>query len=238
MQGLNHLLWPAVCCNCGDLISETNQGLCRICWNELLLCTAGDYCVRCGRDASRYAQFSGGCVNCSDEDIYFDEIARAGIYSKALAEMILSFKLRDRLGLTGLMAFLADSALQGSSFLADVDMFEPVPIHWRRRLLRGYNQAAVIAEQMKCIDGRLSADLVRIRATRKQVSVSLKDRQANVAGAFAVRRGHKYAGRNVCLIDDIKTSGATLNECAKTLKQAGTHKVYALVLAVAGQVTD
>ena len=60
-------------------------------------------------------------------------------------------------------------------------------------------------------------------------------RARNVAGAFAVRYGHKFAGRKICLIDDIKTTGATLNECAKTMKEAGAAKVYALVLAVAGQ---
>jgi predicted amidophosphoribosyltransferase len=62
-------------------------------------------------------------------------------------------------------------------------------------------------------------------------------RERNVKGAFAVRPDHRYAGRTVCLIDDIKTTGATLNECAGTLKHAGAAKVYALVLAVAGQET-
>ena len=65
--------------------------------------------------------------------------------------------------------------------------------------------------------------------------VSDAARARNVAGAFAVRRGHRFAGRAVCLVDDIKTTGATLNECAKTLKEAGASQVFALVLAVAGQ---
>ncbi len=60
-------------------------------------------------------------------------------------------------------------------------------------------------------------------------------RARNVAGAFAVRKGHNFAGRKICLVDDIKTTGATLNECAKTLKEAGASKVFTLVLAVAGQ---
>ena len=60
-------------------------------------------------------------------------------------------------------------------------------------------------------------------------------RARNVAGAFAVRYGHKLTGKKICLVDDIKTTGATLNECAKTLKEAGAEKVFALVLAVAGQ---
>jgi predicted amidophosphoribosyltransferase len=60
-------------------------------------------------------------------------------------------------------------------------------------------------------------------------------RAKNVADAFAVRHGHNFTERRICLVDDIKTTGATLNECAKTLKQAGASKVFALVLAVAGQ---
>jgi predicted amidophosphoribosyltransferase len=60
-------------------------------------------------------------------------------------------------------------------------------------------------------------------------------RARNVAGAFAVRNGHNFTGRKICLVDDIKTTGATLNECAKTLKNAGAAKLFALVLAVAGQ---
>ena len=67
---------------------------------------------------------------------------------------------------------------------------------------------------------------------------SVHQRLKNVEGAFAVRYGHGFAGRNICLVDDIKTTGATLNECARTLKQAGAAKVFALVLAVADQRVD
>jgi predicted amidophosphoribosyltransferase len=79
-------------------------------------------------------------------------------------------------------------------------------------------------------------DLARIRYTKSQPAMaSPAARARNVAGAFAVRRGHEFTGRSICLVDDIKTTGATLNECAKTLKEAGASKVFALVLAVAGQ---
>ena len=64
---------------------------------------------------------------------------------------------------------------------------------------------------------------------------SFAARARNVAGAFAVRKNHNFAGRRICLVDDVKTTGATLNECAKVLKQAGAARVFALVVAVAGQ---
>jgi ComF family protein len=151
--------------------------------------------------------------------------------------MILYFK-KGRTELDSMLGFLANSALQGSSFCNDLDFFVPVPLHWSRRLVRGYNQSLVLAMKLKHATAKINTDLVRIRRTKSQpMMVSPAARARNVAGAFAVRYRHDFAGRKVCLVDDIKTTGATLNECAKTLKEAGASKVFALVLAVAGQKT-
>ena len=133
-----------------------------------------------------------------------------------------------------ILSFLADSAVRGSPFYNDVEFFVPVPLHWSRRFFRGYNQSLVLAKRLKHPAAGTNTDLVRIRRTKFQTANAVV-RAANVAGAFAVRRGHSFAGRKVCLVDDVKTTGATLNECAKTLKEAGAAKVFALVLAVAGQ---
>jgi len=235
LQGLNQLLWPAVCANCKKSICETDNALCKNCWDELLFCTAGDYCRRCGRDASKYALINGACPNCQDNQIHFDRIARSGVYADALQQMILAFKNgRTELDLT--LGFLANSALAGSGFYNEIDFFVPVPLHWTRRLIRGYNQSLVLAKKLKHPTAKISTDIVRIRQTKPQPAMaSPAARARNVAGAFAVRKGHNFAGKNVCLIDDIKTTGATLNECAKILKEAGASKVFALVSAVAGQ---
>jgi ComF family protein len=235
LQGLNHLLWPAVCVNCKQSICEADNTLCKNCWDELLFCTAGDYCRRCGRDAGRFAVVDGACPNCQGEQINFDGIARSGVYGGPLQQMILSFKKgRAELDLT--LGFLADSALHGSSFTNDVDFFVPVPLHWTRRLRRGFNQSLVLAKNLKHSTARISTELVRVRRTKSQPAMaSPAARARNVAGAFEVRRGHRFEGAKICLVDDIKTTGATLNECAKTLKDAGASKVFALVLAVAGQ---
>ena len=234
-QSLNHLLWPAVCINCRESICETDKDLCRDCWDQLLFCTAGDYCPRCGRDASRYGLVGGACPDCQGREFRFDQIARAGVYGQSLQEMILAFK-RGQTELDSTLGFLANSALQGADFYGDIEFFVPVPLHWSRRLVRGYNQSLVLAKQLRHPTAKISTDLVRIRRTKSQPAmVSPAARARNVAGAFAVRREHNFAGRKICLVDDIKTTGATLNECAKTLKAAGALKVFALVLAVAGQ---
>jgi len=214
---------------------EANEDLCGRCWSQLLTCTAGDYCPRCGRDASKYGLVAGACPACQQQKIHFDGIARAGVYAEAMRQMILAFK-HDRTELASVLAPLAEAALQGSRFHDDIELFVPVPLHWTRRLLRGYNQSHLIAKRLNHPRARISTDLVRIRRTKAQpVAATPPARARNVAGAFAVREDHPFAGKTVCLIDDIKTTGATLNECARTLKAAGASKVYALVLAVAGQ---
>jgi competence protein ComFC len=234
-EGLNHLLWPAVCNNCSISISKTQNGLCQRCWDELLACVGGDYCSRCGKDASKYAAIGAGCANCQDRQLHFDGIARGGVYDGSLRNMILAFKFRDRTELDSQLSFMINSALTGSEFLEQIDVFVAVPLHWRRRLERGYNQSQILCKQIEGAKGKISADLVRIRYTQRQWKLSPAKRKRNVAGAFAVRRGHNFAGRTLCLVDDITTSGATLNECAKTLKEAGAQKVFALVAAVAMQ---
>ncbi len=234
-RGFNQLLWPCRCDTCHEGISDTDGGLCPKCWDELLTCTAGDYCPRCGRDASRYGLVGGACGACRDEELHFDGIARAGVYGDALQRMILAFK-HDHNELASVLAPLAEAALEGSGFHHDIDLLVPVPLHWTRRILRGYNQAHLITKQLRHPRGRINTDLVRIRRTRAQPQATTPSARArNVAGAFGVREGHEFNGKTICLVDDIKTSGATLNECARVLKEAGAAKVYALVLAVAGQ---
>ena len=238
LQGLNQLLWPAVCTHCRRSICETDHDLCQDCWDGLQACTGADYCRRCGREAGRFAIVEGVCPDCQGKEIHFNRIARAGMYSRSLQGMILAFKN----GLTehaGVLAFLANSALEACDFYHDIELFVPVPLHWSRRLIRGYNQSCVLAGRLKHPTANISTDLVRIRRTRLQPTMaSHAARARNVAGAFAVRKGHCYAGRRICLVDDIKTSGATLNECESVLKQAGAVQVFALVLAVAGQSTS
>jgi ComF family protein len=204
-QGLNHLLWPAQCLNCGQRRSESDRWLCRTCWEDLLWCTAGTSCPRC---------------------------------DKVLREMILAFK-NGRTELDVVLASLAKSVFEASPFFEQIELLVPVPLHWTRRLSRGYNQATVIACGLHPPRAKVSKALARIRRTAAQTAMaSPSARHRNVRGAFAVRRHVDVAGRSICLIDDIKTTGATLHECAKVLRMAGAREVFALILAVAGQMRN
>jgi ComF family protein len=114
-----------------------------------------------------------------------------------------------------------------------VDVIAPVPLHRWRLLKRHYNQSALLALAIgKEVKKPVAVDLLeRRRATDSQGHLSRKERRENVAGAFVLKKGAAIAGKNVVLVDDVLTSGATVNECARILLKAGAAGVYVLTLA-------
>ena len=111
LHSLNQLLWPTVCVNCRQVISDSDNKLCKNCWDRLIFCSGADYCRRCGRDVGRFAMLGGTCPDCQGKEVRFDNIARAGVYEHSLRTMILSFK-NGRTELDSILGFLANSALQ------------------------------------------------------------------------------------------------------------------------------
>ncbi len=230
----HHLLWPAQCMHCSACLEDQSEQLCGDCWADVLSCVSGTYCPTCAREVSAYAVIDRRCSECAHQNRHVDGMARVGVYDNRFHEMVLSFK-KGATELRHILVPLADSALKGSDFYAQIDLFVPVPLHWRRRLVRGYNQATVLARQLSHPSARVCTALSRVRATRIQPNMaSHAQRRRNVQGAFAVKSPSQIVGRRLCLVDDITTSGATLHECARVLKQAGARQVHALVLAVAG----
>ncbi len=233
IQTASHLLWPGQCLACDSSIHPADDGLCMDCWQQLSAAVGGDYCRRCGREVSPYGIVDGFCGGCRDKQYQYDGIARVGIYESTLRSLILAFKFNEKTELVPRLAQMLKQTLAVSHIYQSADVIVPVPLHWRRKIKRGYNQAHLLARHIKSPEKRLSTDLVRVRNTEQQWDLTPAQRRRNVKGAFAVRKGHPFADKTVLLIDDITTSGATLNECAKALKAAGAQTVFAAVLATA-----
>lgn len=238
LESVNHLLWPTICLSCRTRKDDLDTFLCGDCWRDLMSACGGDYCPHCGRQASRFGRIGDRCGDCQDRQLAFDGIARAGVYGGTLRQIILSMKFQDRGELAKPLTRILNAALQSAPFADSIDWFVPVPLHWRRRLSRGFNQSRMLAKGLVHPSAAVNTDLVRVRNTPTQWSLDPAQRRRNVRGAFAVREGHKFSGKQVCLVDDITTSGATLNECAAVLREAGVVKIYALVAAVAMQDRD
>lgn len=163
----------------------------------------------------------------------YDGLVRAGVYESVFRNLILSVKFQDGMELLPMLSNILSDVFTSVQFEEKIDLLVPVPLHWKRRLERGFNQSEKLTKSIAKKNLPINTDLVRIRHTQQQWNLTPAQRRRNVKNAFAVRKGHPFKGKNIGLIDDITTSGATLNECAKTLKQAGANKVFAAVLAVA-----
>lgn len=227
--GVEFLL-PPLCLNCERPVTQ-NQTLCADCWKGLHF-VASPLCATCGAPFDLPVEEGTLCGACLDHAPAYAKARSALIYDDASRAMILRLKHADRLhpvpALAKWMVQAGDAA-----FWQSVDVLAPVPLHRWRLLLRRYNQAAVLALAMgKQLGKPVAVDaLRRVRPTESQGHKNRKERQVNVAGAFALRRGTDVRGKVVVLVDDVLTSGATVGECAKVLLKAGAAQVCVVTLA-------
>jgi ComF family protein len=236
-RGLLHLAYPACCQLCGRPAPQSAP-FCDAC-RAAFLADAPPACPHCAAEVGPFAVIDGRCVRCRGEPFRFDAALRLGPYDGPLREAVLRMKHHAGEGLAELLGQLwADHA--GADFrAAGADVIAPVPLHWRRRWLRGYNQSEALAHGMAA---RLrlpcgTCGLRRIRATPVQTSQTPAGRRENVRGAFAAARTPRLAGKTVLLIDDVMTTGATASEAAGALKAAGAGRVVVAVLTHAHGTT-
>lgn len=221
---------PPLCPACRDLVSDV--GLCPSCWGKLSF-IAPPYCPRLGVPFV----YDPGPGILSMQAIAAPPAytrARAAVrYDEVASTLVHALKYGDRLDLAPLMGDWMARA--GHELTADADALVPVPLHWRRLWTRRFNQSAALAKVISAKSG-LPIDhgvLKRIKPTRQQVGLSRNDRATNVQGAFRVPESAKVeaAGRRFILIDDVLTSGATVDACARALLRAGARQVDVLVFA-------
>jgi len=243
-QWLGHelleLLCPAGCAVCGVGITDSSDVLCDKCWRKLHESLQGDYCCVCGRTTGPYVLVDGRCHRCRRRRGAISQLVRVGRHTGPLRDLILAFKFAKQSQLDRFLGSLLASAIVGKADFGAVDALAPVPLHWRRRLGRGYDQAELLARGAAAALARnnlrvgINRDLVRVRWTIPQTHLPTSKRLRNLRRAFAVRPGAKLAGKHLCLIDDVSTTGTTLRLAGRALKKAGAARVSAAVLAVAG----
>jgi ComF family protein len=213
-------------------------GLTPAAWSKIAFIEA-PACDGCGAPFEFDLGVGARCRECLRAPAAFDRVRAACVYDDHVRGLILGFKHGDRTDLAALFArWIARAA---ADILPQVDGVVPVPLHRWRLLKRRYNQAAEIARPLARQAGiaYLPQALVRTRATPVQGHKGAEDRRLNVAGAFAAPRGERrrLEGRRLLLIDDVFTTGATVEGCARALKAAGAASVDVAVIARAGPLT-
>jgi ComF family protein len=224
------LALPPLCPACREPVD--GRGLCPACWSKLSFITR-PYCERLGIPfvydpgpgiLSMQAIASPPAYHRARAAVRFDEISRA---------LVHALKYADRLDLAPMMGrFIAQA---GRELLAEADALVPVPLHWRRQWMRRFNQSAMLAAAISSETGVpvAASVLKRVKPTVQQFGLSRTERAANVQGAFRVPPDGKAAvtRRRLVLIDDVLTTGATVDGCARALLRAGAANVDVLVFA-------
>ncbi|HYD18442.1 MAG TPA: ComF family protein [Patescibacteria group bacterium] len=224
-----NLLLPPRCIGSGRVVDAPGM-LSPAFWSTLSFIDA-PFCDTCGTPFGFGAVAGTICAECLDNAPEFDRARSAVVYNDASRKLVIDFKYGDRLH--AVQTFTPWLARAGAELLAGAEVVLPVPLHYRRLWQRRFNQSAILGEALARHTGKafLPDGLIRRRHTDKQKGLSRKERHENVRGAFAVNEKANLRGQNIVLVDDVFTSGATLNECARVLKKAGAGEVYVLTIA-------
>lgn len=230
-RSLLDLLLPPQCLACRER-TEAAGALCPECWLRLHF-IGPPLCTCCGLPFDYEQPGDAVCGACHRDPPFYARARAALVYDDASRPLLLGFKHADKTYAAPALARWLHQA--GAGLLAEADLIVPVPLHWLRLWRRRYNQAALLAHELERLTRvPVAADLLRRRRpTRTQGGLSRAARFRNIRGAIAVRPGGaaRLAERSVLVVDDVMTTGATLNECARVLLKAGAASVDVLTVA-------
>src|SRR5213592_2985229 len=225
------LLYPPVCTLCGGK-TRAGEYLCERCEAKAMRIVA-PFCQQCSEPFEGAISTVFTCANCAHRTIYFDAAVAAYRSRGIVRQIIHDFKYGRQIHLRHLVtrwltAALDDPRLRGRRF----DVIIPVPLHPARKRERGFNQASLLAELLSAQISIQSKPLLeRIRYTTTQTALDRTERIENLHNAFRLRKNTNVRDLRVLLIDDVLTTGSTLNECARILKGAGAISVHAATAA-------
>jgi len=239
LKSLIDLIFPPRCLICQAFLQDQNtlQGgqdlpFCQACFNDFTVIRS-PICSLCGRPFSDGAERDRVCEDCLRKRPSYDVARAPYLYDGALMTAIHELKYAQRSHLADSLGSLLASFAQTWIGELKGSLIMPVPLHPRRLRARGFNQSLLLA---RCVASKTGSDLDflslrRTKFTKPQTELTSEERKKNVRKAFEVMKPELVKGRTILLVDDVATTGSTLNECAKALKRAGAESVLCLVLA-------
>lgn len=238
LSAIADFIWPRVCAvaGCNGVCDRPGRYICSNCLAALPYYSAPLSCSICGRSFDGAVSSSCAkvvCPDCSEKKPAFDMARSALFYQGSVPNLIEDFKYRKGTWLAEDFSDIAEGAILSLIPWREIDVVVPVPLHRERFNERGYNQSGLLAESLgarlqRRFDG---TSFVRSRDTEHQARLSGAGRRKNLRGAFTVCAPEMLRSRKILLVDDVMTTGSTLDECAATLKKSGASKVWCFTLA-------
>lgn len=226
------LLFPNLCWACRQWMAPTERFVCAPC-RQAMVEDPFPTCPRCSSSVGPFTENPDGCPACRNEHYAFDAAVRLHPYDGPLRDLVLRMKARDGESTAELLGELWGQQLAPRLSATPVDVIVPIPLHWWRRVTRGFNQTEVLAQalsQALQVPCNLRA-IARRRRTKKQSQLPPNLRRDNVKGAFELTCAEGLLGKTILLVDDVMTTGATAHEAARALRKARPRQIILAVLA-------
>ena len=228
------VIFPPKCVLC-DKIIEDEDSLCSDCWKKIKFIKE-PFCNKCSTPFEFEVSDDDICLSCMKNKPLYIKSRSAVVYDSEVSKIIFKFKFYDKLHLK---RFMGKCMCRASSDIIDnIDILIPIPLHKKRLIYRKYNQSLLLANEIAKNSGKIVIHdfLYKIKYTVPQASLKQSERQTNLKNKFAINPKYlndieKYKNLGFAIVDDVITTGSTVNECIKILNKAGINKVYSISFA-------
>lgn len=234
LKYLINLLYPALCQACGKKSESPEENICKDCLKKIKK-RLPPFCTKCGKQLRGDPELQLECSDCKNDEIYFDRAFSVCYYSGTLKGLIHNFKYKKISSLIKEFSDLTLGFIRQYDICKDIDLVLPVPMHRRRLIKREINTSHVMArDAAKRLGIRYDPGILKKhKYTPPQSSLKRHDRIKNIRGSFCIKKAKAPAlyNKNILIIDDLFTTGSTVNECARILKEAGCGNIDVITLA-------
>ncbi len=220
------LFFPKICLSCDERLLDSEQYLCSNCSKSLKFLE--DFCPICGAP-----KMDNECRVCQTNEFLFDKARSAFMFNNVVQNMIHEFKYNEVTRIAKFFGTLSQKYIEKFQPFDHIDYIVPVPLHKVKKRTRGFNQSELLTREIsKNMNWKHLPNLIkRKRFTETQTKLNKEQRKKNVSLAFKINPKYEIKGKNILLVDDVFTTGATANSITAALKEKQVNKVYVFTIA-------